>query len=35
MEIKALAELFSVCKVEDAAQVDLNKNFCFAAKTDE
>ena len=35
MEIKALAELFSVCKVVDAAQVDLNKNFCFAAKTDE
>lgn len=35
MEIKALAELFSVCKVADAAQIDLNKNFCFAAKTDE
>ena len=35
MEIKALAELFSVCKVVDATQVDLNKNFCFAAKTDE
>lgn len=35
MEIKALAELFSVCKVEDAKQIDLNKNFCFAAKTDE
>ena len=35
MEIKALAELFSVCKVADAEQIDLNKNFCFAAKTDE
>ena len=35
MEIKALAELFSVCKVADAAQIDLNKNFCFAAKTEE
>ena len=35
MEIKALSDLFSVCKVEDVAQLDLNKNFCFAAKTDE
>ena len=35
MEIKALAELFSVCKVADVEQIDLNKNFCFAAKTDE
>ena len=35
MEIKALAEMFSVCKVEDAAQIDLQKEFCFAAKTDE
>ena len=35
MEIKALAELFSVCKVADAAEIDLNKDFCFAAKTDE
>ena len=29
MEIKALADLFSICKVEDAAQVDLNKDFCY------
>ena len=29
MEIKALSELFSVCKVVDAAQVDLNKDFCY------
>ena len=29
MEIKALADLFSVCKVEDVAQVDLNKDFCY------
>ena len=35
MEIKALTDLFSVCKVEDATQIDLSKNFCFIAKTDE
>ena len=35
MEIKALSDLFSVCKVEDATQIDLSKNFCFTAKTDE
>lgn len=35
MEIKALTDLFSVCKVEDATQIDLSKDFCFAAKTDE
>ena len=35
MEIKALADLFSVCKVEDATQIDLSKDFCFTAKTDE
>ena len=29
MEIKALADLFSICKVKDAAQVDLNKDFCY------
>ena len=35
MEIKALADLFSVCKVEAVTQIDLSKDFCFAAKTDE
>ena len=35
MEIKALTDLFSVCKVEDATQIDLSKDFCFIAKTDE
>ena len=35
MEIKALSDLFSVCKVEDATQIDLSKDFCFIAKTDE
>ena len=27
MEIKALTDLFSVCKVEDATQIDLSKVF--------
>ena len=35
MEIKALTDLFSVCKVEGATQIDLSKDFCFIAKTDE
>ena len=35
MEIKALTDLFSVCKVEDATQIDLSKDFCFIAKTNE
>ena len=35
MEIKALTDLFSVCKVEDATKIDLSKDFCFIAKTDE
>ena len=35
MEIKALADLFSVCKVEAVTQIDLSRDFCFAAKTDE
>lgn len=35
MEIKALRDLFSVCKVEDTSQIELSKDFCFAAKTDE
>ena len=35
MEIKALSDLFSVCKVEYVKQIDLSKDFCFTAKTDE
>ena len=35
MEIKALADLFSVCKVEAVTQIDLSRDFCFMAKTDE
>ena len=35
MEIKALADLFSVCKVAAVTQIDLSRDFCFMAKTDE
>lgn len=32
MVIKVLSDLFSVCKVENATQIDLSKDFCFTAK---
>lgn len=35
MEIRKLAEDFSVCKVEDYSQVDLARPFVFTGKTDE
>lgn len=35
MEIKQLNYAFSVCKVSDYSQVDLDSEFCFIAKTDE
>ena len=35
MRIKIIKENFSVCKVKDYSQVNLNAKFCFAAKTDE
>lgn len=35
MEIKKLDYAFSVCKVSDYSQVDLNAQFCFIGKTDE
>lgn len=35
MEIRKLKEDFSVCKVIDYSQVDLNSEFCFTGKTDE
>lgn len=35
MEIKVLNYDFSVCKVEDYFQVDLDAEFCFTGKTDE
>lgn len=35
MELKLLHKDFSVCKVEDFSQVNLNAEFCFLGKTDE
>lgn len=35
MKIKVIKDDFSVCKVKDYSQVDLNAEFCFVAKTDE
>ena len=35
MKIKVIKDDFSVCKVKDYSQVDLNAEFCFIAKTDE
>ncbi|MBR3646383.1 MAG: ACT domain-containing protein [Lachnospiraceae bacterium] len=35
MEIKRLAYSFTVCKLSDVKDVDLDKDFCFFAKTDE
>ncbi len=35
MKIKKLKFNFSVCKVKDFSQVNLNSEFCFIGKTDE
>lgn len=35
MEIKRIEYDFSVCKVEDYTDVDLNDPYCFIGKTDE
>lgn len=35
MKIKIIKDNFSVCKVKDYSQVNLNTEFCFVAKTDE
>ncbi len=35
MEIKKIGYDFSVCKVEDFARVDVNKEFTFIGNTDE
>lgn len=35
MELKILDYNFSVCKIADSSQIDLNKDFCFIGKTDE
>ncbi len=35
MEIQVLRESFSVCKVTDYTQVNLEDEYCFIGKTDE
>lgn len=35
MELEKLKHSFTVCKVKDARDVDLRKEFCFVGKTDE
>lgn len=35
MEIKIIDREFSVCKVKDFSQVNLDDEFCFTGKTDE
>ena len=35
MELKRIDKDFTVCKVEDAKNIDLTKDFTFVSKTDE
>ena len=35
MEIQAIDDIFTVCKVKDYTQVNLNDKYCFIGKTDE
>lgn len=35
MEIKAISQDFSVCKVEDFSKIDFTREFYFVGKTDE
>ena len=35
MEIKRIDQDFSVCKVTDYSQVDIESEYCFIGKTDE
>ena len=35
MEIKPLDHEFSICRVKDYSQTDLQDDFCFTGKTDE
>lgn len=35
MNIKKISGDFTVCKVSDYSQTDLNAEYCFAGKTDE
>lgn len=35
LELQALGHEFSVCKVENTSEIDLDGEFCFVGKTDE
>ena len=35
MKLEVLRPVFSVCKVDDLARVDLSAEFCFVGKTDQ
>lgn len=35
MKLKVIDREFSICKVPDYSEVDLNREFCFIGKTDE
>ena len=35
MELKKLDYNLTICKLNSAAEIDLSKDFCFIAKTDE
>ncbi len=35
MNLKVIQEHFSVCKVEDYSQTNLESDYCFVGKTDE
>lgn len=35
MEIKIIDDEFTVCKVKDYSEIDLDDKFCFIGKTDE
>lgn len=35
MKLQPISHIFSVCKVTDYSQVDLESGFCFTGRTDE
>lgn len=35
MKLKVLSESFTVCKLRNAGEIDLTREFCFVGKTDE
>ncbi|MGN0363736.1 MAG: ACT domain-containing protein [Bilifractor sp.] len=35
MDVKVMDEEFSICKVSDFSETNLEKNFCFMERTDE